>query len=82
MLISKAASATATPLENDHKEGKADREKLTTGESEVQKQLSNGKSGSKLSPKHTPGHIQPESKTCRVSPPGRAAGLGIPGRLQ
>lgn len=41
MFISKATSAIATSLENYRKEGKADREKLTTGESEVQNQLSN-----------------------------------------
>ncbi|TRZ18734.1 hypothetical protein HGM15179_008362 [Zosterops borbonicus] len=52
------------------------REKLTEknlqqGNSNHKNNFPKAKSGSKLSPKHIPGHIQPDSKTCRVSPPGR-----------
>lgn len=75
-FIPKAASEIATSLENDHKE--AGTEKLKTGESEVQKQLSNGKSASKLSPKHIPGRIQPDSETLQGAAPRQSCRAGNP----
>lgn len=81
-FIPKAASEIATSLENDHKEGKAGREKLKTGESEVQKQLSKASLPANSLPNTSQAVSSLTLRPCRVQPPGRAAGLGIPGRLQ
>lgn len=77
-FISKTASTTVTPLENYHKEGKADREKLTTGELESQKQLSKGKIWQQTLPQTHPRPYPTWLQDLQgVTPRQR-----IPGRLQ